>query len=66
MRCLPRFLQPGVSFVEPPHSVRSECLTGSLGTQASRLPRRGQGAALAAYAHGCRRGRLRSQGGFAL
>jgi hypothetical protein len=49
-----------------PGSVRSVCLTGSLGTQASRLPRRGQRAALVACSHGCRRGRLRSQGGFAL
>jgi hypothetical protein len=28
MRCLPRFSQPGVSFVEHPHSVRRVYLTG--------------------------------------
>jgi hypothetical protein len=55
MRCLPRFVQPGVSFVEHPHPVRSVCLTRSLGTQASRLARRGQRAALVACRHGCRR-----------
>ena len=65
LRCLPRCVQPGVSLMERPHSVRSVCLTQPLGAQASRLPGRGQRAALVACGHGCRRGRLRSQGGFA-
>ena len=66
LRCLPRSVQPGVSLMERPHSVRSACLTQPLGAQASRLPGHGQRAALVACGHGCRRGRLRSQGGFAL
>ena len=52
--------------MERPHSVRSACLTQPLGAQVSRLPGQGQRAALVACGHGCRRGRLRSQGGFAL
>ncbi|MBM3802829.1 MAG: hypothetical protein FJW26_11045 [Acidimicrobiia bacterium] len=59
-------VQPGASFVEHSRSGRNVCLTRPLEVQALLLPTRGPASRAVVYDHGCRRGRLRSQGGFTL